>query len=166
MINFNEDFRKENYGPIDSGTYEVTIAKVEKKQTQTGREMLALSFVIRSDVEQPFKGRYIFENWFLDNNAAYANEGWFDTNKTYHVLHTQPGGKTDFETPDELLVYLPGLNMTVTVEKVFNEKTGNEDNNIKKNSYGVSKFPAKKVIQEPSLDESPVGSEENTGFPF
>ena len=142
MINFNEDFRKENYGPIDSGTYEVTVAKVEKKTTQTGRLMLSISYLIRTDVEQPFKGRYLFENWFLDNNQAYANEGWFDTNKIYHVLHTQPGGKTDFETPDEFLVYFGGLNMTIGVEKVFNEKTGNEENNIKKNSYGPSKVPA------------------------
>lgn len=53
--NINDDF-----GVLPEGEYEVIIRNIEERTTQRGATGLNLSLVIRNDIEQKFKDRYIF----------------------------------------------------------------------------------------------------------
>ena len=53
--NVNDD-----YGILPEGDYEVIIRNIEERTTKKGSTGLNLSLVVRNDIEQKFKDRYIF----------------------------------------------------------------------------------------------------------
>lgn len=53
--NVNDD-----YGTLPEGDYEVIIRNIEERTTRNGATGLNLSLVVRNDVDQQYKNRYIF----------------------------------------------------------------------------------------------------------
>lgn len=136
--------------PIDVGEYEVNIENLEKKTSKDGRtEMLQIAYRIRSDVEQKFQNRLVWEVLFKDSErdtttggtrlSKYGQNGWFDMQRLSALVEaTQPGGVIEnlkIDEPDVVLLALKGTNLIITVDKEFDATTGNERNRVKRYSY-------------------------------
>lgn len=68
MFDYSE---KKEFSPIEPGSYEVQISNAEMKQSANGKNYIAVTFIIRDDVEQEFKNRYIWDN--IWENDVYRN---------------------------------------------------------------------------------------------
>nr|DAR59117.1 MAG TPA: Protein of unknown function (DUF669) [Caudoviricetes sp.] len=117
----------QNYELIEKGDYEV-ILNCEYKKTNAGANYINCKFQIRNDVEQSFGGRYVFD-------SIYKNAGTGDYNKTKinAILAAIPNAKLDFDDYDELVQYLNGQLMVITVDiEPANQYHPNSDKNIVK----------------------------------
>ena len=55
--NADKDFDK-----IPDGDYEVSVESMKEATTKNGKEKIAIGFRIREDVEQPCKGRFLWDD--------------------------------------------------------------------------------------------------------
>lgn len=62
-----------DYGLIQAGEYEVVIRNIEERVTKKGAVGLNLSLVIRNDVEQKYKDRYLFHTLWKRKEPAEAD---------------------------------------------------------------------------------------------
>ena len=60
MFDYTEEAK--SFTLADSGVYELKIENAELKKTDSGKNLIALTFVIRDDVEQKFQGVKIWDN--------------------------------------------------------------------------------------------------------
>ena len=126
-----------DYELIEKGDYEVTL-NCEYKKTNAGTLYINCKFAIRKDVEQSFGGRYIFD-------AIYKTQGTDDFNKTKinAILAAIPNAKLDFADYDELVQYLNGQNMVISVDiEPANQYHQNDKNIVKYLSYRPSEVGA------------------------
>lgn len=117
-MNGYEFSEKETYDLIKQGNYEVTLdtAEIRSFKSDATKKYLSLKFVIRRDVEQPHIGRSIFESVFRDKE----NPSQFDHRKLQRIILTQkdkPTFQKTFANEDELIQYLNGLNMQITISE-------------------------------------------------
>lgn len=159
MLHFDEPEKKE-YELIEEGDYEVTLSAEWKEYN--GNKTINCTFKIRKDVEQDFGGRLVFD-------TIYKKKGTdeFSPAKISGILGAIPNSKKDFEDYDELIQYINGANMVVTITKqdadpAYNTK---EKNIIKYLSYAPSAQPvtAEGQTEKPKLE--PV-DESNDPLPF
>ncbi len=136
-INFGEEFDTNGeFSLIDDGDYEVVIEKVEPKQSQKGNKYLNITFKIRNDVEQNFKNRKLF---YRINEKE--GDNCYDFNRVNKIIITQKNTanyKKYFIDIDEVLQYLVGLHLILTVETSFDEYSQKERNNVKDWSFSPS----------------------------
>lgn len=126
-LDFGEDFEK-SFGLIDEGDYEVTLEKLEKKTSAKGGKYLNITFGIRKDVEQKFKGRKLFYSIFAQEGDKAYN---FDViNKIIITQKNRPDYKTHFEDIDEVFQYLVGLHLIISVEITFDDYSGSDRNRV------------------------------------
>lgn len=114
---------------VDEGDYEFVIS-AERRVLSTGKEKLNITYMIRSDVDQKFKGKRLYDDAWQDKN----NPLWFDLLKQNKIVKTQkdlPGYKNAFTNQDELILYLNGLQLVATVEKVYDDYKQADVNKIK-----------------------------------
>jgi hypothetical protein len=143
-ILFSKDFEEQAYGPIEPGDYEVVIGNAEVRKTKSGdKEYLSLDFVIRRDVNQEYKGRHVFESLWRDRN----NPEVFEFAKLNKIILTQKDAKLAFKEMDEVIQYLNGLKLVITIETIFDEYDAKERNVVKKMSYAPSNYPEDQVIE-------------------
>lgn len=119
---------------IDTGDYEVVLKITKKRTKDNSKDYANLDFMIRDDVEQKFKGSHVFDKVFRD----VANPEWFDTKKFGSILVTQKnkeGYKAKWDEVDELIQWLNGACLKITIEKVFDDYSQKEDNRVKYLSY-------------------------------
>lgn len=149
ILSFGEEFEKD-FNLIEEGDYEVTLENLEKRSSSKGGKYLNLTFGIRKDVDQKFKGRKLFYPVFENEGDKAYN---FDViNK---IIITQKGTKnyrTHFQTIDQVFQYLVGLHLVVSVEIAFDDYNGKDRNRIKDWSFAPSVWDAKKE----SIQEAPV----------
>jgi hypothetical protein len=130
-INFGEEFdSKGEFELIDDGKYEVTIDKIEPKISSKGNKYLNVTFKIRDDVEQKFKNRKLFYRI----NAKEGDATGYDFNRLNKLIITQKNTsnyKKYFTDVDEVLQYLVGLHLVITVETAFDDYNQKERNNVK-----------------------------------
>lgn len=105
-----------DFEPIPEGDYLVEIEKVEHKHSQSGNEMLQMTFNV---VEGEYAGRKVFDNYVLTQAALWKLKSLFV------ALGKDVSGIAEFE-PDELI----GNKFIATVS--VEEYNGNENNRIKK----------------------------------
>lgn len=129
-LNFGEEFDTNgDFALIDDGKYEVVIDKIEQKESQKGNKYLNVVFKIRNDVDQGFKNRKLFYR-------INAKEGdiCYDFNRVNKIIITQkntPTYKKFFTDVDEVLQYLVGLHLIITVETAFDDYSQKDRNNVK-----------------------------------
>lgn len=124
---------------IEQGEYEVTLELAEPKLygANQDRPGVMCKFRIRRDVEQPEKGRTILDTMWLDKDQENW-AGWYDHKKIHKILLSQTNPKLDFQTCDECIQYINGLNMRITILKKFDEYRNKDVNEISYLSYAKS----------------------------
>lgn len=75
-MGFSTDYKdiNDDYGLIPYGEYEVIIRNIEERATKNGAIGLNLSLVIRNDVEQNYKDRYVFHTLWKRKEPTEADE--------------------------------------------------------------------------------------------
>lgn len=138
-IEFGSDKKVEEtdeYELIPEGDYEVVISKLEKKVSSKGNDYLNITFSIREDVKQNYGNRKLWYTIFKrPNDRAY------NFNKINEIIVTQEGRKDykrHFRETDEILQYLIGLHLRLTVGVEFNQFKGKDDNVIVDGSFSPS----------------------------
>ena len=146
---------KKSYSAIEAGEYEAYIDNAEIKTSQTGKHYIALAFIIRGDVDQPFKGRRLWENiWENDvyvlNGKRIKKEDYqnlkpkdkeqvsisteYSDFKIRSLIQAQDADEenwhTKFENMDEVVLFLNQMNLRIKVNKVTDNSTGVEKNEI------------------------------------
>ena len=143
---------------IKAGIYEVILdtAEVRSYKTDATKKYLSLKYVIRADVEQPHPNRVIFESVFRDK----TNPDQFDHRKLQKIILTQKGKDTfqnSFANEDELIQYINGLTMQITiVEKEPDDYHDTDYNEVKYLSYKPSTVQLQQFAPKVSLDNPTV----------
>lgn len=128
-LNFGEEFDKNEFDLIDDGKYEVVIDKVETKESAKGNKYLNVVFKIRGDVDQNFKNRKVFYRI-----TAKEGDVCYDFNRINKIIITQKNRadyKKYFVDIDEVLQYLVGLHLIITIETAFDDYSNKDRNNVK-----------------------------------
>lgn len=137
-LNFGEEFDTNGeFALIDDGKYEVTIDKIEPRESQKGSKYLNVTFKIRSDVEQAFKNRKLFYRI----NSKEGDPTGYDFNRLNKLIITQKNTsnyKTYFIDTDEVIQWLIGAHLVLTVETSYDEYSQKDRNNVKDWSFEPS----------------------------
>lgn len=120
--NVNDD-----YEVLPEGDYEVVIRNIEERITKKGATGLNLSLVIRNDVEQNYKNRYIFHTLWKrkEPTAADKQVQGYSFNQVMRLAKSAglPSGKT-YETLQDMCRDLMHRPLKITLEhREFNGKT-------------------------------------------
>lgn len=152
---------------------EVFIENAEIKRTERSqKQFISIKFRIRDDIEQENAGRIIFDTIWEERD----NPGVFDTRKISSLLQSQgENGKYNFEDYDELVQYINGLSMIITIEvKPADDFRDEPYNQVKYCSYKPSESKPKTLgastnninTQQSSLRASDVVYVDDTDLPF
>ena len=154
----------DDYELIPAGEYEVVIRNIEERTTKNGAVGINLSLVIRNDVEQKYKDRYLFHTLWKRREPTEADmqvQGY--SFKQIMILAKSaklPNGKA-YETVHQLCEDLLKRPLKVTVEhdtyngrtreiiRYINESRFPECRHIfkEKNSAGTSETIAPKPVE-------------------
>lgn len=156
MFNTNYEDVKEEYGLIPPGEYEVIIRNIEERTTPGGATGINLSTVIRNDVEQNYKDRYIFDTYWKRREPTEADmqvQGYsFKQIMRLAKSAKLPNGKA-YETVQDLCKDLINCTLRLTIE--HEEYNGKTRERVKYTNE--SKFPdCKHVYKEKSSPDNPA----------
>lgn len=155
-IMFGEEYANTEFELIEDGEYEVVL-KAERRRTKNGEnEYLSLDYKVREDVDQPFKGRHVFEKFFKDK--VYTD--FFDFKRTNQIVITQPNFKQHFEDVDEVIQYLNGMKLRIGIEKIYDDYLDKDVNKVVNYSYKPSRFPGSTIANPEKADTIPLKDEE------
>lgn len=159
-MGFSTDYSevKEEYGLIPEGEYEVVIRNIEQRTTPNGSVGLSMSLVIRNDVDQKCKDRYVFHNLWKRREPTDADKQvqGYSFNQVMRLAKSAklPSGKA-FETVLDLCEELMKRPIRITIEhETYNEK---ERENVK--YINESKFPDCKHVpkeKQPAQSQKPA----------
>ena len=130
----NYDDVQDDYGLIPEGEYEVVIRNIEERTTKKGAVGINLSLVIRNDVEQKYKDRYLFHTLWKRKEPTEADmqvQGY--SFKQIMILAKSaklPNGKA-YENVQQLCEDLLKRPLRVTVEHEVNDYNGKTRENIR-----------------------------------
>lgn len=113
-------FTKEvkEYSLIPEGDYEVRIEKAERKTLSTGKEKLTITYVVRQDVEQECKNRYVFEDIWQEKD----NPQFFNRKRLNQLLGTQDIKEgTTFADINEVLDFLWNQSLIVHIGQSYDD---------------------------------------------
>lgn len=109
---------KSDYTLLDKGDYEVIVDLIEIKTASTGTEYINITYKVRDDVEQEFKGRLIFETIFKEKGTEFFNR----VRLTKLIKATHPeNAPLQFESIDEILESIVGKKLVVNVNSKYDE---------------------------------------------
>ena len=148
MLNFSGKVDS-NFELVEKGDYEVTLQCEYKKTASGDNTYINCKFQIRSDVEQPFGGRFVFD-------AIYKARGTDDYNKTKinAILAAIPNAKLDLDDYDDLVQYFNGKNMIISVDiEPANQYHSSDKNVVKYLSYRPSEVGDSAVSATPTQTE-------------
>lgn len=114
------------YGLIAEGLYEVILEKAETKTLPSGKEKIGIMFRIRSDVDQAFQNRVVFEDIWKERDTEF-----FNRKRLNMLMGTQnfENGKT-FNSIAELIDALTGAFLQINVTKSYDDYRQEEVNGI------------------------------------
>lgn len=156
------------FDPIEPNDYETTIS-LEYKKTQGGDLFINCKFAIRDDVEQDFQRRIVFDGIYKSKTT-----GEFSPQKINALLAAINANETtpkwDFEDYDELIQFVNGKNVKITVELVKGDPAQgtNDKNAVKYLSYQPTAFKESVVVEPITKNSEPVftTSVTNDGYSF
>ena len=96
---------------IEEGDYEVTLEAEWAKTKYSGEQYNNCKFTIRKDVDQKFGGRMVFDGIYKNKTT-----GEYNSSKINAILAAIPCAKMDFNDYDELIQYINGQNMIITIK--------------------------------------------------
>jgi hypothetical protein len=133
--------QKAMFGLIDPGTYEVFVEKAEYRDKKGMTPNINVSLIIRSDVEQGFKGRKFFHTFWISQKKETSLEFCMNILMSFMNKIGLPDG-TVFGTPQEVAAYMKGHPVTAVlkIEKDQKDKDRNEVD-----EWLVSDFQGQKV---------------------
>lgn len=120
MAGFSTDYSevKEGYALVPEGEYEVVIRNIEERSTQKGSTGLNLSLVVRNDVNQNCKDRYIFHTLWKRKEPTQADmqvQGYsFKQLMSLAKAVNLPSGKS-YETVQQLCADMLKRPLRITV---------------------------------------------------
>jgi hypothetical protein len=140
------------YGLIEEGTYEVILEKAETKTLPSGKEKIAIMFRIRTDIEQPFQNRVLFEDIWKERDTEF-----FNRKRLNMLMGTQKfeNGKT-FASIAELLDELIGSFLQIKVVKTYDDYKQEEVNSISYYRSSEHKPQAVSAAKEPAISDEDI----------
>lgn len=153
----------ERSGLVKEGDYEATIERMERKTLPSGKEKLSIMYRIRSDVEQAYGNKCIFEDIWEER----ANRGVFNRKRLNQLMGTQEiEDGTTFETINDVIDFLLGGNLIIHVCVELDEYYGEDVNKV--SFYRSSKVKPQKLGEAKPVEEKPVqsGTVEDDDLPF
>lgn len=137
---------------IKEGDYETKIEKLEVKTLPSGKEKLAITYRIRTDIEQPYGNRTVFEDIWAERE----NPQYFNRKRINQLLGTQDiADGTVFDGVNDIIDYLVGKCLVIHVAVVLDEYRGEDVNTV---SYYKSSKNKPEIItttrQQPSVEIS------------
>lgn len=125
--NVNDDF-----DILPEGDYEVVIRNIEERTTQNRKTKLSISLVVRNDIEQPHKNRYIFYDIWKRKDPTDADKsvGGYGYNQIMRLAKSAklPNGKA-YESIMDMCKDLMRHTLKVTIE--HREWNGKQQENVK-----------------------------------
>lgn len=129
------------------GVYECFIEKLEQGETNNGIKRINITFRIRSDVEQEYKGGTIFDTIWREKE----NPEFYDKKKINRLLGTQNVKEgTTFASIEEVIKCLSGAKLQVNLGVRFSEYSGKDENYVK--YYGSSKVVAQTFANNETIE--------------
>lgn len=133
---------------VKEGDYEAIIERIERRTLPTGKEKLSVMYRIRSDVEQPYKNKCMFEDIWEEKE----NPGKFNHVRINQLLGTQEiEDGHSFETINDVIDFLLNGYLIIHVCIDFDTYKG-EDVNIV-SFYKSSKAKPQKLGEIPQQPE-------------
>jgi hypothetical protein len=133
---------------VADGWYEVILDKAEiRTSKRTNNTYINLQFKIRDDVEQAYKGMFVYDIVGHDR----AKPELFDMRKLRNLIFTQSkvkGFNPVFRSDDEVVQFLNGIYLKINVVKVAAQDNFPAKNGIASGGYKASDF-LPKTIGEP-----------------
>lgn len=119
--------KEEKNSLVKEGKYEATIEKIEKKRFDSGAEKIQLTWRIRSDVEQQYKNKCLFEDIWRDKEDKTS----YNKKRINQLLGTQEVEEgTTFSTDEGLIEFLTGKNAIINVVISFDNYKQTDINRI------------------------------------
>lgn len=162
-MSFSTDYENINddYGPVPEGEYEVVIRNIEERTTPKGATGLNLSMVIRNDVEQNCKNRYIFYTLWKrkEPTAADKQVQGYGFNQVMRLAKSAglPSGKA-YETLQDMCRDLMRRPLKVTLEhRVYDGKTQEDVKYVNATAFPDCKhvFKEKKQVGKDTVAQKP-----------
>jgi hypothetical protein len=132
-VNHKEAETKTGYSVLPEGDYEVLISEVEKKQSQSGNDMLKLTLTVRTDVTQEGQKRKVWDYLVATEKAM------FKFQQVAKALDFQDGVK--YDTIDEFAKAILFKPVQITVKHETSEFNGKTRTNERVVSYGLASKP-------------------------
>jgi len=150
---FNKIDAEEEFELLPENDYEVVLEKIEQKQTPSGKKKLQLSYRVRSDVDQEFKNRVVFEDIWEEKD----NPGIYNHRRLNKLMGTQENINEgdQFDTIQDVINFLNGVYLQVHIVKEVDPYDNKEKNRVafyKKTNHGSQKLDDE--VTSPSPSES------------
>jgi hypothetical protein len=127
FLKFSKDKAVEadkGFGLIEPGDYEMFVSKAEWRTKNQKTPNFNLSLVIRTDVDQDYKGRSVFHSFYISKDAEKVETSMNMLQAFLHKIGATDG--MDFTTEQEVAAFMVGKAVVGTVDT--------EEYNGKKNS--------------------------------
>lgn len=145
------------FDPIEPDDYETTIS-LEYKKTQAGDLFINCRFTIREDVDQDFQRRIIFDGIYKSKTTGEYSPS--KINALLAAINTnEDNPQWDFEDYDDLIQFLNGKNVKITVELQKadpNNPSSTDKNVVKYLSYRPTDFKATNFSATITQNNEPV----------
>lgn len=169
FLKFSKDAAVEadkGFGLIEPGIYEFLIQKAEWRTKNQNTPNFNLTLVIRSDVDQAFKGRMIFHSFFISKDPSKVKNSMNMLQAFLHKIGAADG--QDFTTEAEVAAFMVGKAVTGEVyTDVYEGKEKSKARNftvsdlaggVEKKETTMSKATETKVTDDPFDKETNGGS--------
>lgn len=126
------DYKDESFGLLDKGDYEVILDKIEIKQSSNGNEYATLQYKVRSDVDQSFKNRVLFDTIFKEKDKEGRITGFYNRARITKILKAIFPENTplNFQSAEDIFETMVGHKLVVNVNQKYDEFWGEDKNYI------------------------------------
>lgn len=151
QINHDESFSGSTLMP--EGEYEIIIKSANEDATKSGTVYINIPLIVRNDVEQPYKNKYIFYSIWKNKQTGEYNPKAFNT--IAKAIGIENGRK--FANLEEMLESFKGKTARITLKhEEYNGKTSERVSfwNPTKTAICAHQFK-EKTLQEETHDDLP-----------
>ena len=144
-------------GLIPVGEYEVTSKKAHFDVTNGGTEYISIPFVIRKDVEQPYRGAHIWHAWYRRKEPSIADKAvdGFSFDQVMRMLKAAgvPNGAS-FDSMEAVLDAISWKDYRVTVKhEEYNGKINVRVQYVNPSRAGASHAAPPEPLTSPEDDD-------------